>query len=289
MENRLRGIQDEYDAKNELLKQSISGLLTDITTLQNEISDLQEEIDEQSDYIQELEEAIIQHDIEIQDLYDHLFPEETETKIPPEWIASTITNPVDLTGFEEMDPDDSISVNSSTIIWTEMDRSLERRVYTELSESQRQAHITEFSFVLTEFLNRDTFNRRIVSLWMLAETIEIGTIGNRSFTQLYAEEVGTRDSAFKMIMHQRVDGPNTFVDIGPVLDVDAKYTVRIIYYNLTFMYEIRDTENSLVYKMDEVDSIAQDYRYLMFSTMFVNNNDQTIWSSGKITDVKVSD
>ncbi len=290
MENRANGLRKDYDTRFETLNQIISDLQSELDLHQTKLEDLEQAYDVQSDYIQELEELLYQHDIMIDDLFDYFEPDE-DADIPLDWITSTETLPVNLTTFEEMDSDDSIAVNATSIVWTEMDRSLERRLYTELSESQKHAHITEFNFEINRFHNNDLFNRRIVSFWMLAKTVEIGPTGGRSFTQLYAEEVGDSESAFKLVMHQRVDGPNSFVSIGPVLDVNQTYKARIIYYNQLLKYEIwsGDAFDDLIYTMSTVETIPQDYQYLMFSIMVVNNNDQTIWSSGEVSGIELSE
>jgi len=216
--------------------------------------------------------------------------DENISKIPEKWINTTKTEPVDLTRFKEMDQDESIKITENTVNWAHMDKKLERRIYTELSPQQQTELVTEFNFVLDEFTNTDSVNSRIVSFWMLGETVELGVIGNRSFTQLYAEQVPDSVSRYKLVLHQRVNGPNTFISVGPVLNVTQRYYVRIYVYNSSIMYQVSDNSlfETVLFKSREYDMVPREYRYLMFSAMFVNPKDRMIWSSGNISDVKTS-
>ncbi len=222
--------------------------------------------------------------------YIWISEEENNSKIPEQWINTTQTKPVDLTRFKEMDSDESIKVTEKTVNWTHMDKKLERRIYTELSPQQQTELVTEFSFVLDEFTNTDNINSRIVSFWMLGETAELGVIGNRSFIQLYAEQVPNNVSKYKLVLHQRVAGPNTFISVGPVLNVTQRYYVRIYVYNSSIMYQVSDSPlfENIIFESREYDMVPREYRYLMFSTMFINPQDRSIWSSGNISDVKIS-
>jgi hypothetical protein len=216
--------------------------------------------------------------------------EENIPKIPEKWINTTQIKPVDLSGFKEMDPDESIKVIDNSVNWTHMDKKQERRIYTELSPQQQTEIVTEFSFVLDEFTNTDSVNSRIVSFWMLGETIELGIMGNRSFTQLYAEQIPNNVSKYKLVLHQRVTGPNTFICVGPVLNITRRYYARIYVYNYSIMYQVSDSilfEN-IIFESREYDMVPREYKYLMFSTMFVNPKHRMIWSSGNISDVKIS-
>ena len=212
------------------------------------------------------------------------------SSIPQWWIELTETSSVDLTQFNEMDPDNTIEVSPSTITWNHMDKTLERRVYTELSQTQQTELVTEFSFMINEFTNNDGVNSRIVSLWMLGETVELGVIGNRSFTQLYAEHVSNSTSRYELVLHQRVAGPNQFISVGPVLNVSQRYYVRLFVYNSSIMYQLSDSAlfDGIIFESGEYLMVPRDYSYLMLSCMFVNPKDRGIWSSGSISDVKIS-
>ena len=216
--------------------------------------------------------------------------DENNSKIPEKLINTTQVNPVDLTEYKVIDPDDSIKVTENTVNWTHMDKKLERKIYTELSPQQQIALVTEFSFALNEFTNTDNVNSRIVSFWMLGETIELGVIGNRSFTQLYAEQVPDSVSRYKLVLHQRVAGPNTFISVGPVLNVTQRYYVRLYVYNSLIMYQVSDSSlfETNLFESRVYDMVPREYRYLMFSIMFQNPQDRMIWSSGNISDVKIS-
>ena len=211
-------------------------------------------------------------------------------RIPQEWINTTQTTQVDLSQFNEMDPDNSIEVTPSTITWNHMDKRSERRVYTELSQTQQRELVSEFSFKIDEFTNNDEVNSRIVSLWMLGETVDLGDIGNRSFTQLYAEHVSNSTSMYKLVLHQRVAGPNQFISVGPVLNVSQRYYVRLIVYNSSIMYHVSDSAwfDEIFFESREYVMVPREYRYLMLSCMFLNPKDRGIWNSGSISDVKIS-
>lgn len=130
-----------------------------------------------------------------------------------------------------------------------------------------------------------------MTFWMLAETIELRVMGNRSFVQLYAEEHSSNITHYKLVLHKRVEGLNTFVRTGPTLHVDQTYYARFYLYNYTLKYQLSESPefDTMVYEMNEHDIVPRDYRYLMFTTMFVNDNQQKIWSSGIISDVKTSE
>lgn len=254
------------------------GLIADHIVLENRINEriaaLEAELETIRDQLQELRP--------IDDL--------KTTYIPAEWIDSTNTSEQDLTLYSEMDPDNRITVNATAITWSQMDRSEERRVYTELDEDQRAGLVTEFGFTLNRFLNNDTTNRRIVSLWMLAETVGIGTTGNRSFIQIYAEELLTSQEEYKLVMHQRVEGSNTFVGIGPVLQTNQTYYARVILYGNYTKYQVSESPDfqELLYDSSEYVITPRTYRYQMFCVMVVNAYAQKIWSTGKVTQIKTS-
>lgn len=210
--------------------------------------------------------------------------------IPGWWIQSTETYQVDLSPFVEMDPDNSIDVTSQNITWSQMDKTLERRVYTELSEKQKTELVSEFCFQIDAFTNNDRINSRIVSLWMLGETVDLGVMGNRSFTQLYAEHVSGSVSQYKMVLHQRVAGPNQFISLGPVLNASQRYYVRVFVYDNKIKYHISESEvfDEPFFESSESIMVPRDYRYLMFSCMFINPEDRGIWSSGSISDITMS-
>ena len=285
LEKELEKIESEFYEELEDVKSDNLKLEESIRVQLNFIQRLEQELEKNQQLIEEILLQLDNDDTpdEQVDDWDEIYSSE--------WLESLNITTVDFNDFNEIDPDNRISIPyPNRVNWNQMNRSIERMLFRKYEGKDFKYFIHHFDFRLENFTTGSGGNRLIVALWKIAQS-ERGS-PEWNFTHLYAEQVGGQTTVYQTIFNQRVNGENTFVHIGPeTLVPNQTYSASIIRFGEYIELEVfSDPERTdSLYSSGIRNLRDESYDHLIVSHVREYDHDQDNWSTGDIENLRISE
>ena len=285
LEKELEKIESEFYEELEDVKSDNLKLEESIRVQLNFIQRLEQELEENQHLIEEIL-LHLENDDDPDDLVD-----DWDEIYSDEWLESLNITTVDFNDFNEIDPDNQISIPyPNRVNWKQMNRSMERMLFKRYDGVDFRHFIHHFDFRLENFTTGSGGNRLIIAIWKIAQS-ERGS-PEWNFTHLYAEQCGGQTTVYQTIFNQRVNGENTFVHIGPeILVPNQTYYASIIRYSEYIELEVfSDPERTdSLYSSGIRNLRDESYDHLIVSHVREYDHDKDNWSTGCIENLRISE
>ena len=285
LEKELEKIESEFYEELEDVKSDNLKFEESIRIQLNFIQRLEQELEENQHLIEEILLHLENDDDpdDLVDVWDEIYSSE--------WLESLNITTVDFNDFNEIDPDNQISIPyPNRVNWKQMNRSMERMLFKRYDGVDFRHFIHHFDFRLENFTTGSGGNRLIIAIWKIAQS-ERGS-PEWNFTHLYAEQCGGQTTVYQTIFNQRVNGENTFVHIGPeILVPNQTYYASIIRYSEYIELEVfSDPERTdSLYSSGIRNLRDESYDHLIVSHVREYGHDKDNWSTGCIENLRISE